>query len=128
SPVMRGLMNRLRSPRVVCLLGSTMVAGIIIAARQGGYLESWELAAYDLTLRLQPAHVRSTPPIVLIGIRESDINTLARWPLTDSIMARLLEKIASYQPHAIGVDIYRNFSVPPGQEALDWALATDPEL
>ena len=62
---MRGLMSMLRSPRVACLLGSTMVAGIIIAARQGGYLEPWELATYDLTLRFQPAHERSTPPIVL---------------------------------------------------------------
>src|SRR5438552_9117982 len=125
---MRGLMSMLRSPRVACLLGSTMVAGIILAARQGGYLEPWELAAYDLTLRFQPANERSTSPIVLIGITENDINTLARWPLTDGFMAKLLEKIAIYQPHAIGVDIYRNFSVPPGQEALDRALASHPEI
>jgi adenylate cyclase len=125
---MRGLMSMLRSPRVACLLGSTMVAGIILAARQGGYLEPWELAAYDLTLRFQPANERSTPPIVLIGITENDINTLARWPLTDGFMAKLLEKIAIYQPYAIGVDIYRNFSVPPGQEALDRALASHPEI
>ena len=126
---MRRLMGVLRSPPVACILVSTMVAGIIIAARQGGYLEPWELAAYDLTLRFQPANARSKPPIVLIGITENDINhTLAGWPLTDSIMAKLLEKIATHQPHAIGVDIYRNFSVPPGQEALDRALAAHPEI
>ncbi|MEP6600692.1 MAG: adenylate/guanylate cyclase domain-containing protein [Nitrospirota bacterium] len=117
----------LRSPRVACLLGSTMVAGIIIAARQGGYLESWELGAYDLALRFHPPIKISTPPIVLVGITEDDI-TRARWPLTDGLMAKLLEKIATYQPHAIGVDIYRNFPVPPGREALDRALASHPEI
>src|SRR5437899_13067798 len=103
--VVEGLMGMRRLPRVAVLLGSTMVSVIIIAASDGGYLEPWELAAYDLTLRFQPANERSTPPIVLIGITENDINTLARWPLTDDFMAKLLENIAIYQPHAIRVDI-----------------------
>jgi adenylate cyclase len=126
--VIRGVMGILRSPYVACILISTMVAGIVIATRQGGYLETWELAAYDWTVRFQPATVTSKPPIVLIGITEDDIHILARWPLTDAIMAELLEKIASYQPYAIGVDIYRNFSVPPGQKALDRVLAAHPTI
>jgi adenylate cyclase len=56
--------------------------------------------------------------VALISVTEEDIRTYG-WPLTDEILARALTEIALYEPRAIGLDIYRDMSVPPGQEELD---------
>ena len=72
-----------------------------------------------IRLRPQPA---TDPRIVLVTITEQDIQTLGSWPLSDDVLAQVLESVARFGPRAIGVDIYRDFQVPPGSERLDGFL------
>src|SRR2546422_10094418 len=53
---------------------------------------------------------------------------MGRWPLTDATLARVLDKLLQHQPRAIGIDIYRDIPVPPGQKALESVLATHPNI
>jgi adenylate cyclase len=115
------LRKALASPLAISLIVGALVALAVLGLRSTGYLEAWELAAYDWSIRLQPAG-EAESRVVLIGIEEQDIRALGQWPLTDATMAESLQRILRGQPRAIGVDIYRDFSVPPGRDALESVL------
>src|SRR5207249_1126981 len=95
-----------------------LVAIGMSAVRYGGHLEPFELRAHDWFIRSQPAPHQQETRIVLIGITEEDIRQLGRWPLTDRMLADVLAKLRTYGPVAIGLDIYRDFAVPPGTKEL----------
>ncbi|HKC96128.1 MAG TPA: adenylate/guanylate cyclase domain-containing protein [Nitrospira sp.] len=117
-----------RSPVIVGLTLGILVGLLVAAIRQSGRLERWELTAYDWSLSFQPNQTAAGSPIVLIGITEQDVHALGQWPLTDTVLAEVLKKLVDYQPRVIGVDIYRNFSVPPGREALEAVLTDHPNI
>ncbi len=81
--------------------------------------------SYDLLVRTQTRVPPSSSPIVLIGVTEDDIQTLGRWPLTDDMLADLLEDLIHHNPRAIGIDIYRDLAVPPGTRRLTSLLEQD---
>src|SRR5207249_7270981 len=83
---------------------------------------------YDWSLKARPSVKVLESRITLIGITEEDIQAMGRWPLTDAMLARALDKLLQYQPRAIGVDIYRDIPVPPGQDALESVLTTHPNI
>lgn len=102
------------------------VAGIIIALRFAGWLQPLEWAALDQFFRwrlLEPTDSR----IVIVGITESDIQKKG-WPVSDAILAQLLEKLKAQQPQAIGLDLYRDLPVPPGNQQLVKVFETTPNL
>jgi len=114
--------NLFKSPLTACLLGSTLVFLIILGVRITGLLESLELTAYDWFIRLRPEVSEPDSRIVLITITEKDIRKQGRWPLSDVTLAHVLTILNQYQPCAIGLDIYRDVSVPPGREELNAVL------
>ncbi len=97
----------------------------ILGLRSLGILESLELAAYDLSLRLRPFDPAPDSRIVLIPITERDIHEQGAWPLSDGTLARAVERLARDRPRAIGVDIYRDVPVPPGSGTLNPMLSSD---
>lgn len=93
------------------------VAGFTIALRCLGYLQLFEWAALDCFFLWRP--VESTDPrIAIVTIDESDIHYVGQWPIPDRILAQLLQKLNSFSPRAIGLDIYRDLPVQPGHEEL----------
>ncbi len=122
------ILKSLRSPLVAVIVVSAAVVLAVFALRGAGHLESMELSAYDWFVRLLPEDSAPDPRIVLIGITENDIRRQQRWPLTDATMALALEKLIQYRPRAIGLDIYRDFPVPPGGEALDAILTRNARI
>ncbi len=72
-----------------------------------------------------PLTAEPDPRIVLVTITEQDIQTLGSWPLSDDVLAQALESVARFGPRAIGVDIYRDLTVPPGSERLTGFLAQE---
>lgn len=90
-------------------------------------LESLELAAYDIFIRLRPGDSAPDPRIVLVTVTERDLQSYG-WPLADGILARTIEQIARHEPRAIGLDIYRDVPVPPGTEALESVLTREPRV
>ncbi len=103
------------------------VAGCVVILRVAGLLQSLELAALDQLFRLRPsAPVDSR--IVIVSIDDADLNQVRAWPLSDALMAEVLEKINAYQPRAIGLDIYRDLPVGPGEAELQRVFQTLPHL
>jgi adenylate cyclase len=122
------ILKLLRSAPLVNLLAGALIAVAIVAFRATGHLQSWELAAHDWFVRHQLDEGPSESRIVLIGINEQDIHAIGHWPLTDATVAGMLGKLLQYEPRAIGVDIYRDFPVSPGHEALEALLTSYPNI
>lgn len=108
-------------------LTASGVAVGIIALRQLGALQLGEYAFYDQMFRWRPAE-KADDRIVLITIDESDLDRLKQWPMSDRQLSNLLNTIHRAGPRAIGLDIYRNFPVSPGDKELTRTFETIPNL
>jgi adenylate cyclase len=98
----------------------------IILARSNGWLQPFELLIYD-ALRVAWAGHEPSNRIFLVGGTEDDVTDFD-WPLRDGELADLLERLASWNPRVIGVDIYRDKPKPPGTERLAEVLARHKEI
>ena len=105
-----------------------LVALGVLGARAAGWLERLELATYDHQAKLAASGPETDSRVVLIEVNERDIQTLGKWPLSDEMLARVIEIAGASGARAIGVDIYRDIPVPPGSEQLDAVLARDPRV
>lgn len=114
----------LASPTLTSVVVSLLVILLVLGLQATGSLEGWELKTYDWLLRIQPAEKPPDPSVVLLTLSEKDVESLGSWPLSDSQMEEILSRLLQQQPRVIGVDIYRNFAVPPGHEALNELLRT----
>jgi len=120
----RQLGTLLGSPLLTSVVISLLLTLLVLALHATGSLEGWSLTAYDWLLRLQPGEKEPDPFVVLVTLSEKDVETLGSWPLSDSLMVQILNRLLQQRPRVIGVDIYRNFPVPPGHEALNEMLRT----
>lgn len=123
---MKSWMRPYQTPLVVCLALGHLVFLVIISLRAVGSLESLELTAYDLSLRIRPQR-ESDQRIVLIGVNEQDIQQWG-WPLSDAKLAEALAHLISYQPQVIGLDIYRDKAMPPGHNQLEAILLNNKHI
>src|ERR1041385_3086319 len=107
-----GIVRALRSPGVRALIGGQLSAALVILLRSSGLLQPLELIVYD-TLLSAWSHPMARERIVLVGQTERDVG---RWdyPLPDDLFADLLERLASWHPRVIAVDIYRDRPVRQG--------------
>ena len=115
------LSKLVRSRIAMSVLIGTAVFLCLAGLRYHGSLESLELSAYDWYVRLQPESAALDSPIVLIEIRESDLQRTG-WPVNDATVARMLRTILQHDPCVIGLDIYRDIPVPPGSQELERVL------
>ncbi len=109
------------------LLMPPSVALLVIGLRSLGWLQSGEWMAYDQFMRLRPP-APLDPRITIVGIEESDLQYLRRWPITDDVLANLLQKIKDQKPSAIGLDLYRDFPVEKGYPKLAQVFKSTPHL
>jgi len=100
-----------RNPWVASLVLSIGVFAVVAGARELGLLQSPEFLAYDKFLTWRAGPETTDPHIVIVEITENDIAKYD-FPIPDSLLAKLLETIASAKPIAIGLDIYRDVAVP----------------
>jgi CHASE2 domain-containing sensor protein/two-component sensor histidine kinase len=108
------------------LPGLAVIAGLLIL-RGLGAMQSLELMAFDRLMRLRPEE-SIDPRVVIIGIEESDLQQLGSYPVADRILAQTIQSIAQLKPAAIGVDLYRDFDVPPGTPQLKQVIQATPNL
>ncbi|MCX5883701.1 MAG: CHASE2 domain-containing protein [Deltaproteobacteria bacterium] len=125
---MQQLFRILKTPIASAFLASLLVFLCVMILRYMGSLESFELAAYDGCVALQPKISPARSRIVLVGITENDIRRQGKWPLSDAVIADLLNALSKQNPRAIGMDIFRDLSVPPGREDLDSTLVDNPNI
>jgi diguanylate cyclase (GGDEF)-like protein/PAS domain S-box-containing protein len=109
------------------LIASAGVTSAVILLRLIGILQSSELAAFDQLFHLRQLEALDER-IVIVEINEKDIRQAQQWPIPDRDMAQLLQKLNSYQPRTIGLDIYRDLQVSPGREEFVKACQTIPNL
>ncbi|MEH1872547.1 CHASE2 domain-containing protein [Nostoc sp.] len=109
------------------LITAASVAACILLLHSIGLLQSLELAALDQFFRLRP----NEPPeqrITIVVIDEAYLKEVRLWPIPDTKIAELLQKLNAHKPRAIGLDIYRNFPVEPGNQELRSTYKLIPNL
>lgn len=108
-----------------------IVTSLLIGIRQLGILQPLELQAFDHLLQTRPPE-KPDSRILVVAVTEADIqspkNEPRRGSLSDVLLNKLLEKLESFQPRAIGLDIYRDFPVNKNYPDLSKHLQTNANL
>lgn len=102
--------------RVGALPGMAIL-GLVIIARLFGLLQSLEWSTFDTLLRLRLAEPVDER-ILIIGINEADIRRIGAYPIPDQELAILLRRLQTYNPRAIGLDLFRDLPTEPGYVEL----------
>lgn len=103
-------------PALVTTLLTAVILALVLLARGFGVFVPLELLAHDFAVQRQ-AGGRIDPRIVLVMRTEGDLHRLG-YPTSDQTLAQLLEKLLSAGAAVIGVDVYRDVPVPPGEAQL----------
>jgi len=106
----------LRRRLVKALIVANLVALMLLSLRETGWLQSLELSAYD-TLVTFFAGSQQSDRVVLVVTTEADINRFG-YPIRDKDLAAVLARVFAGGPNAVGVDLYRDLPMPPGNEEL----------
>jgi adenylate cyclase len=92
-----------------------------------GALEPLDLIAYDTGVRVRAAHESVEDRVTVVNITETDITRFG-WPISDGILAEMLEKLSQAKPRTVGIDIYRDQPVAPGTDQLKALMGEQPNL
>ena len=103
-----------------------MIACVVIA-RLSGSLQVLEWMALDRVLRSRPVESAESR-IVIVGINENDIKTVGKYPIPDQKLAVLLQTLQSYQPRAIGLDVFRDLTTGSSRTELSQILSNSSNL
>lgn len=99
----------------------------VVSLYKSSKLEFLELYVYDLLIQRYPAKIE-TSPITVITLTENDFRQQKRWEISDALLADILTQLLSYKPRAIGIDVYRDFPIPPGYKSLEKILQTNKNI
>jgi CHASE2 domain-containing sensor protein len=108
--------------RTIALVSAT-IAMLCIGVRQMGGFETADLWAFDRLLQIRPEE-GPDPRLLIVEITEADLqyqrqkNMQNQGSLGDAALQKLLGKLESFQPSAVGIDIYRDFKVGAQYPAL----------
>ena len=99
------------------LLPGISITGVIILLRLLGGLQTLEWMAFDKMLRHRPGE-EIDKKITIVGIDDTDIKRIGKYPVPDKNISLLIEEISSYEPRVIGLNIFRYVPVEPGHKEL----------
>ena len=102
--------------------------GAIALATASGVFESSELKILEQFFKVRASAERIDDRILVVTIDESDLSMLGHWPMSDATLAELIQKISEREPAKIGLDIYRNLPVEPGNKALIETFKNTPNV
>ena len=112
------------------LLSLLITVGVLGVRYQGG-LQTSELLLYDKFMRSRPQE-KQDPRLLIVTVTEEDFQLPEqkerRGSLSDLALTRLLEKLAQFQPKAIGLDIYYDQLLQGNQAYLATRLKIDDRL
>lgn len=96
--------------------GLTTIA--VIALRLLGWLQPYELQAFDLLMRQRRPYESPDQRLLIVEATADDIANQKVEPrnqasLSDATLTQVFQKLQKYEPVAIGLDIYRDFPVNP---------------
>ncbi|MEM6502359.1 MAG: CHASE2 domain-containing protein [Cyanobacteria bacterium P01_C01_bin.89] len=98
------------------IIGALVSAVGILGSLSGGFaFLEWALRDTYVRWRIpEPKDDR----IVIVTIDESDIQLAGQWPASDEFLAKVIRAIDAQDPHSIGLDLYRDLPVEPGNAEL----------
>ncbi|BAZ12514.1 putative Chase2 sensor protein [Calothrix sp. NIES-4071] len=103
------------------LLSSLLVTTSVMGVRQLGTFQTWELHFFDQLMRSRPDEKQDSR-LLIVEVTEEDFKLKEQQQrsgsLSDTALAKLLEKLVQLQPRTIGLDIYRDNAVQPNQASL----------
>jgi diguanylate cyclase (GGDEF)-like protein/PAS domain S-box-containing protein len=108
------------------LITASAVGGTVIVMRWFGFLQVWEWTAFDRFVRWRPPEPMDSR-ITIVEINEADLQKYG-YPMSDAVLAQLLQKLHAGKPRAIGLDIYRDLPTQPGNDELLKTFKTIPNL
>ena len=103
------------------------IAALVIGLRLAGWFQPIEWTALDQYFRMRPKEAFDER-VVIIGVTEQDLQQLSRYPMDDRTLATILNQIKQHRPRAIGLDIFRDFPVEPGNQELLKVFKTTPNI
>jgi adenylate cyclase len=106
----------LRRRFVKALMVACLVALLLVPLREAGWLQGLELSSYD-TLVTFFAGSQESDRVVLVVTTEADINRFG-YPIRDNDLSAVLARVFAGGPKAVGVDLFRDLPMPPGNDAL----------
>jgi adenylate cyclase len=109
------------------LLIGQFVCIVAMVMHVQGALEPLDLIAYDTGVRVHAANGSVEDRVIVVNITETDIAKFG-WPISDGILAKMLEILGEAKPKTIGIDIYRDQPVSPGTDRLKALIAEQQEL
>lgn len=126
SPLPRQLKNSLTRFTHPVILTTLAVTTLILGVRQLGGLQTLELSAYDQLVRLRP-DPGPDQRLLTVLITEEDIQRQG-WPLSDQKLDRAFARLEQAQPRIIGLDLYRDLPVEPGNAQLSRRFQTSDRI
>jgi adenylate cyclase len=100
----------------------------VLALRATGLLQGLELLTYDHYLRFSVQPSAPNSRILILEITEDDIREQGHWPLSDRTLTSALRALVDNGARAVGLDIYRDLPVPPGDQQLVALLQSQPRI
>lgn len=105
----------------IVLLASVLASAMVTGVKLLNLLEPAELFLFDYLVRSRPSQPLD-PRMLIVSITEADIRQYG-WPLTDDILAQVMDRLQVYEPRVVGLDLYRSSFRPPGSTGLIESLA-----
>jgi CHASE2 domain-containing sensor protein/class 3 adenylate cyclase len=117
---------------VLWVLGASLGWSLVLSGvRWVGGLQSIELWSFDQLMRLRPPE-KPDNRILVITVTAQDLLKQSadsrRSSLSDQNLLQLLNKIEPFEPRAIGLDIYRDFTVQSQFPELAKRLSQDSQI
>lgn len=111
------------------LLASLTVTGLIMGIRWLGWLQPWELQAFDHLMRSRPTE-QPDPRLLIVTITEEDFHLpeqqQRQGSLADVALLKLLDRLEAAKPRLIGLDLYRD--TPAGSAELTQRMRQNDRL
>jgi CHASE2 domain-containing sensor protein/class 3 adenylate cyclase len=113
------------------LLASFCCTALVNGVRWVGGLQPMELWGFDQLMRLRPEE-KPDNRLLIIAVTSQDLQQQSednrRSSISDEQLLKLLQRIESFEPAVIGLDIYRDFSVQHQFPQLAERLRQDSRL
>jgi CHASE2 domain-containing sensor protein len=111
----------------VCLLPGATIIGLMSIVRLTGFIQPLDWLVFDHFLQHRPPEPIDER-IVIVGINENDLHHHPQYPISDHDLASLLQQLQTYQPRAIGLDIYRDLPINPGHDEIEMTFKKFPNI
>lgn len=110
--------NSWRKTGLALVSASLIVSSFTVIIKELGGFEYFDLRVYDQLIRLRSTEEKDNRLLTVL-ITEADIQKLGKWPLSDEVLAQTLNNLLQHHPYGIGIDLYRDLPVNPGEAQLN---------